>query len=121
MYLLAFIPSGLLVALLGLLVRRRVYATLPCFFAYVAFAVAADLARFLVHNHPGAYYATYWVTEAGYDLLGILVMYEVLRAVLASLPRARWVRLIFPAILIASLALSLARAHAAPPQFGRRL
>jgi hypothetical protein len=121
MYLLEFIPSCLLVALLALLVRRRVYATLPCFFAYAAFAVGADLARFLVHSHGGAYYATYWVTEAGYDLLGILVMYEVLRAVLANLTRAWWVRLIFPAVLIASLALSLARAHAAPPQFGRRL
>ncbi|MGA7926176.1 MAG: hypothetical protein WCA20_09280 [Candidatus Sulfotelmatobacter sp.] len=121
MYLLEFIPSCLLLALLGLLVRRRVYATLPCFFAYAAFAVGADLARFLVHSHHGAYYATYWVTEAGYDLLGILVMYEVLRAVLANLTRAGWVRLIFPAVLIASLALSLARAHAAPPQFGRRL
>ena len=121
MYLLEFIPSCLLVALLGLLVRRCVYATLPCFFAYAAFAVGADLARFLVHSHPGAYYATYWITEAGYDLLGILVMYEVLRAVLGGLTRAWWARLIFPAVLLAGVVLSLARAHAAPTQFSRRL
>ena len=114
MYLLEFIPSCLLVALLGLLVRRCVYATLPCFFAYAAFAVGADLARFLVHSHPGAYYATYWITEAGYDLLGILVMYEVLRAVLGGLTRAWWARLIFPAVVVAGVGMSLARANVVP-------
>jgi hypothetical protein len=114
MYLLEFIPSCLLVALLGLLVRRGVYATLPCFFAYAAFAVGADLARFLVHSHPGAYYATYWITEAGYDLLGILVMYEVLRAVLGGLTRAWWARLIFPAVIVAGVGMSLARANVVP-------
>jgi hypothetical protein len=118
---LAYIPSCLLVVLLALLVRRRIYTTLPCFFAYAIFAVGADLARFVVRNHPYPYYATYWITEAVYDLLGILVMYEVLRSVFASLTRAWWGRLIFPTVLIAGIGLSLARAHAAPTQFGRRL
>jgi hypothetical protein len=87
----------------------------------VVFAVAADVARFLVHNQPHTYYATYWTTEAGYCVLGILVMYEVLRGVLRNLNFAWWVRLIFPAVLVAGIGLSLARAHAAPPQFGHRL
>lgn len=83
--------------------------------------MTAGAARFAVHNHPKPYYATYWITEAGYGLLGILVMYEVLRAVLGNLTRAWWTRLIFPAVLIAGVGISLARAHAAPPQFGRHL
>ena len=121
MYVLEFIPSCFLLALLVLLVRRRVYAKLPCFFAYTSFAVCADLARFLAHGHHDTYYATYYITEAGYDVLGVLVMYEVLRTVLAGLTRVWWVRLIFPAVLLAGVVLSLARAQAAPTQFSRRL
>src|ERR1700674_5587514 len=113
-----YIPLGLLALLLWVLLRRRAYKVYPCFFSYAAFGVTADVARFVVHNHPRSYYATYWITEAGYDLLGILVMYEVLRAVLGSLTRAWWARLIFPAVLTAGVSLSLARAHAAPTQFG---
>jgi len=113
---LRYIPSGLLVLLLFLLLRNRAYRVCPWFFAYVAFGVAADLARFIVHNNPPAYRTTYWITEAGYCVLGILAMYEVFRAVLRA--RLWWTYLIFPAIVVAAVALSLGRAHAVPPQFG---
>src|SRR5713226_9441722 len=98
--LLWYIPLGLLVLLLCVLLRRRAYKVCPWFFTYVAFGVVADVARFMVRDHPRSYYATYWITEAGYDLLGILVMYEVLRLVLGSLARASWSRLIFPVICL---------------------
>jgi|SRR5712671_1368192 len=109
-----FIPSCLLVVLLALLVRRRVYKALPYFFAYAAFAVGADIARFVTHSHRHLYYLTYWITEACYDFLGILVMYEVLHAVLGNLTRAWWARLIFPMVLVAGIGMSLARASAVP-------
>jgi hypothetical protein len=114
MNILEFVPSCLLVVLLGVLIRRRVFVTLPSFFAYAAFAVAADVARFVAHGHRPTYYATYWITEACYDLLGILVMYEVLRTVLGGLTRAWWARLIFPAVLVAGIGMSLARANVIP-------
>ncbi len=113
-----FIPSALLICLLGLLIHRRIQAMLPCFFAYVVFAVAADAARFVARGHPHPYYATYWVTEAIYDLLGILVMYEVICAVLGNLIRGWSLRLVFLAIVLASVGLSLTRAHQSPTQFG---
>ncbi|MFZ1009882.1 MAG: hypothetical protein WAN65_23800 [Candidatus Sulfotelmatobacter sp.] len=116
MYTLEFIPSGLLVVLLVLLFRRRIYAALPCFFAYAGFAVVADVARFAVHNHHDCYYVIYWATEAGYDILGMLVMYEVLRNVLGSVTTVSRSRLTFTAVFIAGVGLSLARAHSAPPK-----
>jgi len=116
MYILEFIPSGLLVVLLGLLVRRRIYAALPCFFAYAAFAVVADVVRFAVHNHHDCYYVIYWATEAGYDILGMLVMYEVLRTVLGSKTSANRSLLIFAAVFVAGIGLSLARAQSVPPK-----
>ena len=72
-------------AVVFLMLRNRAYKVCPWFFAYVTFGVAAGLARFVAHNHPRPYFATYWITEAGYDLLGILVMYELIRLVLRNL------------------------------------
>ncbi|MGA9391586.1 MAG: hypothetical protein WBV69_14190 [Candidatus Sulfotelmatobacter sp.] len=111
---LRYIPLGLLAVLFGVLLRRRAYNAFPWFFAYAAFGVIAGVARFVAHGHPTPYYMTYWITEAGYDLLGILVMYEVLRAVLGNLTRAWWARLIFPAILLAGVSLGWARADVVP-------
>jgi hypothetical protein len=111
---LTYIPLVLLALLFWTLLRKRAYASVPGFFAYIAFAVAAGIARFAVHAHHDAYYLTYWITEAGYDLLGILVMYEVLRTFLGSLTRAWWARLIFPAVLMAGIGMSIARASVVP-------
>lgn len=121
MSVLSYIPSFLLIALLAILIRRRAYTFLPYFFAYTTFAVIADFARFLAHNYRHPYYVTYWTTEAGYDVLGILVMYEATRGVLGSLSQSWWARIAFPAILLAGLGLSLARATTTPIQLGRRV
>jgi hypothetical protein len=109
------IPLGLLTLLIWVLVRRRAHRICPWFFIYVAYGVAADLSRFLAINHH-PYRATYWITEAGYDLLGMLVMYEVLRSVLGGLTGAWWARLIFPGVLIIGVGMSLSRANAVPSQ-----
>jgi hypothetical protein len=118
---LTYIPLCLLVALLGVQIRRGIYRLFPYFFAYVIFAVAADVARFVVRDYPNPYYITYYATEAGYGVLGILVMYEVLRSVLGNLIRGWWSRSIFPSIVLASVLLRLARNQAAPAQFSRRV
>ena len=114
MIFLTYIPLALLALLFWTLLRKRAYALVPYFFAYITFAVAAGVARFAVHARHDAYYLTYWITEAGYDLLGILVMYEVLQTVLGNLTRARWARLIFPAVLTAGIGMSVARASVVP-------
>jgi hypothetical protein len=115
--LLQYTPLGLLAVLLGVLLRRRAYTTSPWFFVYAIFGVIAGLARFVAHSYATRYYATYWVTEAGYDLLGILVMYEVLRAVLGNLARAWWARLVFPTILLAGAGMGWARTDVVPARF----
>lgn len=114
--LLRYTPSGLLVLLLFLMLRNRAYKVCPWFFVYVTFGVSADVARFMVDDRPHAYYETYWITEAGYCILGILAMHEVFRAVLRA--RIWWTNFIFPTIIIAGTVLSLAHAYAVPPQVG---
>jgi hypothetical protein len=112
--LLRYIPSGLLVLLLFLMLRNRAFKVCPWFFAYVAFGVGADGARFAAHSHPHAYKVIYWSTDAVYCVLGILAMYEVFRAVLSA--RLWWTHLIFPAIVVAAILLSLVHACAVPSQ-----
>ncbi|HXM61809.1 MAG TPA: hypothetical protein VN950_13210 [Terriglobales bacterium] len=119
--LLQTIPEWLLAALLYLLLRRRAYRVCPCFFAYVAFGLVAGVARVVTRNYPHPFYAAYWITEAGYDVLGIVVMHELIRTVLRNLTSIWWGRFIFPAILVAGVSLSLARAYTAPPRFDSHL
>ena len=116
-----YIPTALLLILLGLLIKRATYRSFPCFFIYVAFGVAADVARFFARNSPSIFSWTYWVTEAGYDFLGLLVMNELIRRVLRNLSRTWWGSLIFPTAAVAGVVLSISRAHAVPPQFGHGL
>ena len=111
-----YVPMVLLVVLLGLMLRSRMYRAWPWFFAYVAFAVAADAARFAVHSRPRLFYFTYWLTDAGYALLGTLAMYEVLRRARRTLAGAWWAHLIFPSVVAMGVGLSLAHVHYTPPR-----
>jgi len=121
MILLWYIPMGLLAVLLSLMLRNRAYRAWPWFLVYVVFAVAADAARFAVHNHPGPYRFTYWLTDAGYAVLGALAMYEILRKVLRGFAYLWWTHLIFPAMVAVGIGLSLWRAQLVPPQVHGRL
>ena len=121
MTMLWYAPLFLLFVLLGVLTRRSAYKTVPWFFAYSIFAVGADIARFVVRNHHDAYFATYWITEASYDVLGVFVMYEVFHTILGGLARKSWARPIFPGIVLVSVGLSFLRSHASAGQLGGRL
>jgi hypothetical protein len=114
--LLRYIPLILLAVLFRILLKRRAYKFAPYFFAYVTFGVAAGLVRFIVHDRPGIYFETYWITEAGYDILGILVMYEVVHLTAGTLVRARASQLILFTLLIIGIALSLVHSHSVPPK-----
>jgi hypothetical protein len=109
-----YIPIGLLALLLWVLFRRRIYRVCPWFFAYSMFAVGAGIVRFSFHTYLDIYRTVYWVSEAGYDILGILVMFEAFQSALGTLARTWRTRLGFPLILLLSLALAVARSHTNP-------
>jgi hypothetical protein len=120
--LLRYIPLGLLVILLLVLLVKRTYKSTPYFLAYVIFGVAAGIARLItrlaVPNGPFTYSTVYWITEAGYDLLGILAMYEVVTTTTGGLLRGRRARAVFAALVLIGLCLSIARSYAIPSQLG---
>jgi hypothetical protein len=115
------IPLWLLVALLCLLIRRRIYKTYPWFLAYVTFGVAAGVARFVTLNHPRPYFVTYWLADASYALMGAAAMYEILRKVLRGFAHIWWTHLIFPAIVAVGVGLSVGRMYETPPHLQGRL
>jgi len=117
----SYIPLLLLLLLLGVLVRRGAYRTFPCFFTYVALGVAADTTRFSVRGHPSLYFWIYWLTDAGYALMGALAMYEILRKVSRGFAHIWWTHLIFPAVVAMGTCLSIWRMHVVPPQVHGRL
>lgn len=116
MRLLAYIPSLLLIALAVQLIRLRAYKLFPWFFVYVCFGVLADASRFVVHSNPQAYWYVYWTTAVGYNLLSLIVLYEVYLAVFRNLKRMWWFPLIFPLILLVTCALLVMHTLKLPPR-----
>ena len=116
-----YIPTPLLLLMAIILARRQAHRTFPWFFAYCVFGVAADSIRFVTRGHPFLYSWTYWLTEGGYDVLGLATMYEVVTRVANTFKGSRRIQLLFALLFIVAAAISAGRAHAMPPQFGHGL
>ncbi len=71
---LAFGAVGLVLALLAILTKRRLYRRFPAFFAYCLWTLVVAILRFFVREHPIPYFVVYWITEASYFVLAFAVM-----------------------------------------------
>ncbi len=84
-YTLWFLPQALLVCLVTRMVKNRLTADTPVFFAYVLFSLAKFGIRFLVYHVAGggsiAYFRVYW-TFALVDAIFVLAVIHELYAVL---------------------------------------
>ena len=114
---LSLTPPGVLLALVVILIRRKLYRQFPIFFIYVACVPAAAALRLSVMNKPVTYFAVYWITEAVYGVLGLLAIREVFNPAwhLIATTRFQWLRFVPSVVvmLIASIALWQAAYH--PP------
>lgn len=92
---LSLAPPAILLGLVIIFLARKLYREFPLFFVYVLYASIAGILRTTVGNRL-LYFRLYWTTEAVYGVLGLLVIYEVLRRVFpiehehASQRRLRW-------------------------------
>ena len=117
---LLLLPAALQSWLAVLLVRRRLHRTFRFFFGYTVFAVAALFLRFAVQANYRAYFLVYWVTEAGYAVLGVLSILEVFPHVFKTFSRARGFRLVVWTAVLLMVALSVVKGILSPPiQAGR--
>lgn len=114
---LSLTPPGVLLALVVILIRRKLYRQFPIFFTYVACVPPAAALRLSVMNKPVAYFVAYWVTEAVYGVLALLAIREVFNPAwhLIASTRYRWLRFL-PAVVVLLIAgIALWRAIYHPP------
>ncbi len=105
----AFLDVPLLIAVVVLMVYRRLYKEFSFFFVYLLVVLAGDIVRRLfVYGLYKKYFYAYWITEGINVLLGFFVLYEVF--LIATFPRFRVIlvyRRLFPVIGILVLALTV--------------
>lgn len=98
-----------------LLVRRKIQSHFPMFLAYVAFSLAASIAKLCVYSDYRVFYFVYWGTEAVAVLLATLALLEVFRWVFASFWQSWWYRGFLYGSVLLVLGLAIANAILNPP------
>src|SRR5947209_8700035 len=74
---LSFTAMALLLALIAILIKRKLHCEFPFFFAYAMFSIIAAISRQLASGHPVGYFIIYWSAEIIYAVLALLVVREV--------------------------------------------
>src|SRR5215831_8605811 len=87
---LSLTPAAVLLVLLVLFIRHRLYRDFPFFFAYISFALLSFALRWSVRNAPLSYFLVYWVTEAIYGILALLALNEVFKHLFELDYREHW-------------------------------
>jgi hypothetical protein len=103
------------VALLCLLIRRRLLSEFPFFFLYVSASIAFITVKISVSGSYRTFFIVSWTAEAIYVLLALLALYEVFRKVFAAFYEKRWFWLFFPVVVIAISALAIFYRLGSPP------
>ena len=67
----------ILLALIVVLIRRKLYRQFPVFFVYLAYALSASGLRIAVKSQPKSYFVIYWSADIIYGILALLVIREV--------------------------------------------
>ena len=108
-----WVALPLLALVFWAMLAKGSWKMLPWFFAYITYAVSTDILRFTVSSHRVAYSYVYWASEAGYAVLGIAVMYEVVSGVFQNIHRTLWFRLTFIVAVTITFVLAISRTMAA--------
>src|ERR1051326_1686783 len=106
----------LAIVLAAILVRRKLHREFPFFFAYLVFAILAAAVRLSVSGDYQLYFKIFWATAALYNILALLVLYEVFREVFfAFYDLWWWFRLVFPGVAVIAIIVSVRRTLLHPP------
>lgn len=106
--LLRLAPPVLQSCLALLMVQRGVYKRYPFFFAYTAFAVTAEITKFLLYNpRSWTYFWLSWGIEALYVMLGFLAVFEVFNHVFEAFNQLAWFKFLLPVTGAIMLAIAI--------------
>ena len=98
----------ILLALIIVLIVRRLYRQFPLFFVYLVYAVVATSLRLSTKTQPTSYFVVYWTTDIIYGILALLVIREVFLPSLTGLPHQyRFIRWLMPIAIVSIVAFAL--------------
>lgn len=102
--------------LAGLIFHRCLHKRFPFFLTYLISIVLIAIARFASVGNFSAYKFTYMVTDVLYAILALLALHEIFRYVFWGFyEQFLWFRLLFPTVIVLSLALVVGDALRLPP------
>jgi hypothetical protein len=101
-----------------LMLRRGTHKSYRFFFSYTVFAIAAELAKFLLSESGKNTWLSFWVAwgcEGIYAILGFLAIYEVFGHVFENFPHLEWFKYLLPitAAIMLGIAVLIALIHPA--------
>jgi hypothetical protein len=97
------VPWAIQVALLGILIRRRLYrkGMFPFFFSYTLFSVIVTIPRLALVRRPIEYAILYWSSEVIYGVLAILSLNEVFSRIFRlDYQEHPWLRFALPSMVM---------------------
>lgn len=92
--------SGLLLALLIIMIRRRMHRQYPFFSGYLAFTLLTAVVLFSVSGSDQIYFYAYWISDAFNAVLALLALNEIFYDVFHGFYSFWWFRLIFPGVVV---------------------
>jgi hypothetical protein len=104
----------LLISILLLIGRQRLYRRFPLFAAYIAYVILETVLCSVFLSKPHIYFYVYWSTEPGAFILRILAVHESFMQVFRSFYLLKWFRVLFPGTITVSLVSSGWHAYTHP-------
>src|SRR5581483_8601926 len=119
-HLLQWSSVALQLSILALMIWRGLLPRFPLFAAYTAYIICITTLRSVVLSNHMLYFYTYWATEPGEILLGVLAVHESFLRVFRVFYAVRWFRILFPGAIAFALLYSAWIAYAHPPHHASR-
>jgi hypothetical protein len=104
------------VCILALMIWRGLLRRFPLFATYTAYIICITMLRSVVLSNRMVYFYTYWATEPGEILLGLLAVHESFLRIFRVFYAVRWFRILFPGTIAFALVYSGWIAYAHPPR-----
>lgn len=118
-FMIEWLPTPLLVWLIGVMLRKSLRRRFPCFFLYATYITPTHLLRQILFG-TSAHFWVYWSTEAVSFILSLLAVYENFQALFGDYRRFAWFRWLWPGTIAIIWAYSVWRAWVHPPASGTR-
>ncbi len=117
---LSFASPVILLVLAFVFRRRKLHREFPFFFTYSLYAAAAGILRGTIDPDRFVYFVLYWVSEALYGVLALLVLREVFHRVFTlAYSNYRWFRWVLPITMLILLNVTLWETFYHPLRHGR--